>query len=260
MIEAAFKATGVYPFDRTVITAKQMKPSEATSVKGQFAVAWTSPVRAIMTSFKTYKPTSFDVFPTHVRPPPPITTHTVPLTTTLPNPSPKCICDANIDPALMTPETPLKCMCMMMSSLAGTSLGSFLVSNTKITLAQPILPLVEHVLFHPPEPDWTMLKAPITTPSFYQSNNQLLQRVEELTVNLDLAKQHLDARKEMEEANNAQLVIQDITLQKMNQTLHAKKNKKKSKCTKLFTGGLGQHFTHVETITTVQANEECTGF
>jgi hypothetical protein len=51
-------------------------------------------------------------------------------------------------------------------------------------------------------------------------------------------------------------VIQDITLQKMNQTLHAKENKKKSKCTKLFTGGLGRHLTHVETITTVQANED----
>jgi hypothetical protein len=255
-IEAAFKATGVYPFDRTVITAKQMKPSEATSVKGQFAVAWTSPVRAIMTSFKTYKPTSFDVSPTHVRPPPPITTHTVPLATTPPNPSPKRMRDANIDPALMTPETPSKRMRMMTSSLAATSSGSFLVSNTKITSAQPVLPLVEHVPLHPPEPDWTLLKAPITTPSFYQSNTQLLQRVEELTINLDLAKQHLDACKEIEEANNAQLVIQDITLQKMNQTLHAKENKKKNKRTKLFTGGLGRHLTHVETITTVRANED----
>jgi hypothetical protein len=38
-IKAAFKAMGVYPFDCTVITVKQMKPSEVTSVKGQFAVA-----------------------------------------------------------------------------------------------------------------------------------------------------------------------------------------------------------------------------
>ena len=113
MIKAAFKAIGVYPFDCTVITTKQIKPSEATSVKGQFAITWTSPVCAIMTSFKTYKPTFFDVSPAHVRPPPPITTHTVPLATTPPNPSLKGICDANIDPALMTPETPSKHMCMM---------------------------------------------------------------------------------------------------------------------------------------------------
>jgi hypothetical protein len=46
----------------------------------------------------------------------------------------------------------------------------------------------------------------------------------------------------------------------MNQTLHVKENKKKHKCTKLFTGGLGQHLTHVETITTVQANEDAWAF
>ena len=257
-IEAAFKTTSIYLFDCTIITAKQMKPSEVTSVKGQFSVTWTSLVCAIMTSFKTYKPTSFDMSPTHARPPSPITTNTVPLVTTPPNPSPKCICvdDTNIDPMLMTLKTPSKRMCMMTLSLAATSSGSFLISKVKITSAQPILPLLEHVPRHLPEPDWTLLKAPITTPSFYQSNSQLLQRVEELSINLDLAKQHLDAQKETKETNNAQLVIQYITLQKMNQTLHAKENKKKSKHTKLFTGGLGQHLTHVETITTVRANEE----
>ena len=34
MVEAAFQVTGVYPFDRTVITAKQMKP---TSGKTSFS-------------------------------------------------------------------------------------------------------------------------------------------------------------------------------------------------------------------------------
>ena len=238
-IEAAFKATGVYPFDHTIITAKQMKPSKATSIKGQFAVALTSPICAIMTSFKTYQPTSFDTSSTHMRHPTHITTDTNTLAATPPQPSPKHVHDSNIDPALMTPKTPSKRMCMMTSSLAATALGSFLISNVKITSAQPIFPLAEHGLLHLPEPDWTLLKAPITTPSFYQSNNQLLQRVDELTANLDLARQHLDAHKETEEANNAQLVIQDITLRKMNETLHAKENKNKSKRIKLFTGGMG---------------------
>jgi hypothetical protein len=62
-IEAAFKATGVYPFDRTVITEKQMRPSKTTSIKGSFAVTYTSPVCAIMTSFNTYRPTTFDTSP-----------------------------------------------------------------------------------------------------------------------------------------------------------------------------------------------------
>ena len=256
MIKAAFKATGVYLFDRTVITAKQMKPSEATSVKGQFAVALTSPIRAIMTSFKTYQPTSFDTSPTHMRHPTHIAADTNTLAATPPQPSLKRVRDSNIDPTFMTPETPSKWMCMMTSSLAAMASGSFLISNVKITLAQPILPLAEHGPLHLPEPDWTLLKAPITTPSFYQSNNQLLQRVDELTANLDLARQHLNTRKETEEANNAQLVIQDITLWKLNETLHAKENKKKSKCTKLFTGGMGRHLTHSETITTVRENQE----
>jgi len=43
-IEAAFRATRVYPFDHSVITEKQMRPSEATSVKGVFAISYTSPI------------------------------------------------------------------------------------------------------------------------------------------------------------------------------------------------------------------------
>jgi hypothetical protein len=53
-IEAAFRVTGVYPFNRIIITEKQMKPSEATSTKGSFTLTYTSPVQAIMASFKTY--------------------------------------------------------------------------------------------------------------------------------------------------------------------------------------------------------------
>ena len=53
-IEAAFQVTGVHPFNHTIITEKQMKPNEAMSTKGSFAVAYTSPVCAIMKSFKTY--------------------------------------------------------------------------------------------------------------------------------------------------------------------------------------------------------------
>ena len=37
-IEAAFCATRVYPFDCSVITEKQMRPSDTMSVKGVFAI------------------------------------------------------------------------------------------------------------------------------------------------------------------------------------------------------------------------------
>ena len=35
-VQAAFQVTGVYPYDPTVITVQQMKPSEMTSAKGCF--------------------------------------------------------------------------------------------------------------------------------------------------------------------------------------------------------------------------------
>jgi hypothetical protein len=63
-IKATFRVTGVYPFDRTAITEKQMKPSEETSTKGSFAVIYISPVHAVMMSFKTYQPIVFDTSPT----------------------------------------------------------------------------------------------------------------------------------------------------------------------------------------------------
>ena len=43
-VEAAFRATGVYPFDRDAIKAKQMKPSLLSSVNGSFPLPQTSPV------------------------------------------------------------------------------------------------------------------------------------------------------------------------------------------------------------------------
>ncbi|KLO14856.1 DDE-domain-containing protein [Schizopora paradoxa] len=43
-VKAAFRATGVHPYDPTIITEKQMKPSELTSTKTTFPLAQSSPV------------------------------------------------------------------------------------------------------------------------------------------------------------------------------------------------------------------------
>ena len=56
-VKAVFQATGIYPFDRDAIKPEQMRPAEATATKSSFALTFTSPVKAIMTSFRTYKPT-----------------------------------------------------------------------------------------------------------------------------------------------------------------------------------------------------------
>ncbi|KIK02647.1 hypothetical protein K443DRAFT_36323, partial [Laccaria amethystina LaAM-08-1] len=44
-VKAAFQVTGVYPFNKNAISAKQMKPSTTLSVKGEFPLPQPSPVR-----------------------------------------------------------------------------------------------------------------------------------------------------------------------------------------------------------------------
>jgi hypothetical protein len=51
------------------------------------------------------------------------------------------------------------------------------------------------------------------------------------------------------------LVIQDITLQKMNESMHAKENKK-SKKNRVFAGGKGRHLTHHESILALREEQD----
>ncbi|KAL0573208.1 hypothetical protein V5O48_008745 [Marasmius crinis-equi] len=53
LVKSAFWVTGLYPFDRAVIKPEQMKPAEVTSIRLSFALTPTSPVKAIMESFRT---------------------------------------------------------------------------------------------------------------------------------------------------------------------------------------------------------------
>ncbi|KAJ7435542.1 hypothetical protein B0H11DRAFT_1937476 [Mycena galericulata] len=114
---------GIYPFNPNVIKPQQMKPSEATSVKGAFPLLQPSPVRRIMAVYHENPPTAFDVDPdNHV----------------LARPS--VIRDPNIDPALYRPA---KRMRMMTSALETSTSGSFLVSKDPVTsqsgLPAPVL-------------------------------------------------------------------------------------------------------------------------
>lgn len=62
-------------------------------------------------------------------------------------------------------------------------------------------------------------------------------------------------RERQEEANSAMLVIQDITLQKMNESLHAEENKK-SKKNRVFAGGKGRYLTHYESILALREEQD----
>lgn len=62
-IKAAFEKTGVYPFNPNAISAKQMRPSEATSLTKAYPLPNPSPVAAIMEAFRRKPLTSFDTSP-----------------------------------------------------------------------------------------------------------------------------------------------------------------------------------------------------
>jgi hypothetical protein len=56
-VHAAFKVTGVVPFNPSFVTEDQMKPSCATSARAEFPLPQPSPVRVIMSTMRVQPPT-----------------------------------------------------------------------------------------------------------------------------------------------------------------------------------------------------------
>ena len=54
-VKSAFRATGIYPYDPTVITEEQMRPSLATSMKANFPLTQSTLVHQVMAAFH-YQP------------------------------------------------------------------------------------------------------------------------------------------------------------------------------------------------------------
>ena len=164
-----------------------------------------------------------------------------------------------IDPNLVTPETPSKRMRMLTAGLAGTQSGSFLVSHAKYTSSTPFSRLADHIsptLTFLPQPNWNVISTPCYTSKSYQSNAQLEKHINSLTKELQKAKEVIRYREQQEEVNAAMLVVQDMTLQKMNESLHAKENKKSSSKNRVFAGGKGRHLTHHESISTLREEQD----
>lgn len=243
-VAAAFRVTGIHPFDPSVISETQMKPSVATSTKHSFPLVQTSPVRRVMAVFPSHPPTAFDVSPsTHAA----ISGNSSPGTPT----RQKRAIDPNIDPELYTPS---KRMRLLTSNLASSS-ASFLVSTAPITSANRIAPPVLETV--PPllQPNWSFLQS---SPSGYHTNRQLRDENDSLRENLQLAHQLVQAHRLIDEGRNAQLIIQNLMLDKMNQSLRAKEKKNqegRQGRTKLFPGGYGRHLTNEEFIAEQEADE-----
>jgi hypothetical protein len=142
----------------------------------------------------------------------------------------------------------------MYSNLSATTSGSLLVSKNRISSAYTVAaPIFEDVPLLP-EPDWDLLNKRCV--AGYQSRDSLLQQNAALTESLVQSKNIIRTLQLKEERANAQLVVQKAHLNKLNQVLHTKENKKKSDHTILFAEGFGRHLTNDESIVLVRDQKE----
>ena len=245
-VKAAFAATGVHPYNPDVITEKQMQPSLPTSTRGSFPLTQPSPVRAIVHAMGSHPPTSFELSPTHHGP----ANHTF-QSPSSPSGSGSRLRNENDD---SEPKTPSKRLRIMYSNLGATTSGSLLVSKNRISSAYTVVvPVFENVALLP-EPDWDLLNK--RHDAKYQSRDSLLQQNVALTKSLAQSKDIIRTLQLKEEHANAQLVVQNAHLNKLNQVLHTKENKKKSDRTVLFAEGFGRHLTNDESIAIIQGQKE----
>jgi hypothetical protein len=105
-----------------------------------------------------------------------------------------------------------------------------------------------------PEPDWDLVNK--RCDASYQSQDSLLQQNAALTESLVQSKNIICTLQLKEEHANTQLVVQNAHLNKLNQVLHTKENKKMSDRTILFAEGFGRHLTNNESIALVRDQKE----
>ncbi|KAF8893200.1 hypothetical protein CPB84DRAFT_1732307 [Gymnopilus junonius] len=139
--------------------------------------------------------------------------------------------DENIDPSLYTPSKRIR---SLYTALGATHTGSFLVSKDPITSSTPIFsPVLEHPPSSIPQPDWNLAKSPVKS---YQSRESLIFENMALRDSLHSAQTHVNARDLIIEGAHAQLVIQNIHLQKSNAALNKQEQRKKNDRALLFNG------------------------
>jgi hypothetical protein len=193
LIKKAFEVTGVVPFNPNVIRPELIAPSAATSLTSSFPQLHTSPVRAVIAVFEHNRPTAFDCSEDTVEP--------------------------EIDPSLYTPTKRRR---QLVSAIAGTQTGSYLVDRAKpITAATP---LPQPVIENPPEvpePNWS-LQHQERGELEGLTNSQLISRVLDLAENLGYSYGMVLARDAVVRGTQAQIIIQDLHLRKMKNSLFAK--------------------------------------
>ena len=216
-VKAAFSATGVWPYNPDAIRDERLKPSLPTSIKGSFPIPQSSPVHAIISVLGGYRPTAFECSPTHFAP--------IPSSTHLPMSTSSSLTfkwrphndddgsDSVIDPTLR--DSPLKQMQILHGTLGSTSSGSLLLSTPRLTSYNPANPTLQS-LPPLPQPDWSLLNQ--SEPDSHQTREMVLARLKLLTESLRKAHTTIAANHCMEEANNAQIILQHLEVTKCYET------------------------------------------
>ncbi|KAJ3490068.1 hypothetical protein NLJ89_g11469 [Agrocybe chaxingu] len=175
-------------------------------------------------------------------------------------PTPASPCQKRaLDPA-SNPDlpTPSKRMRLLGVGLANTDSGSILVTKARVTHLdmQKLIkePVLERVPEEIPMPDWSLLHS--TTPLSQYTRPDLETRCQLLELNLSHAYQRITAQNLINEGQNAQLIIQNMGMERMNLTLHEKENPKRTDRAALFPGGKGRHLTDPEVIQLKRRMEE----
>ena len=146
--------------------------------------------------------------------------------------------------------TPSKRMHLLGIGLANTESGSFLVTKARAThidmnklIQKPVLEWVPDEL---PTPDWSLLHS--TRPLSTYTRRELEERCQAVSESLAHAKTRLVAQELILEGQGAQLILQNMGMEQMNLTIHAKEKAKQTDRTVLFPGGKGRHLTDPELI------------
>ncbi|KAF8588768.1 hypothetical protein K439DRAFT_1613271 [Ramaria rubella] len=154
-----------------------------------------------------------------------------------------------IDPDLYTPS---KRMRLLTGSLATSSSSSFLISQTTVTSSHLIFPPVLEAAPPLAEPDWNLIYAP--PPESDQTRSMLEEHIAELTTALRRVCPQIQVHNGMLEGAHAQMVVQNLHLEKLQSALKGKESKasKKTDHTKLFPDGKGRHMTNIAFIETLE--------
>ncbi|KAJ6525797.1 hypothetical protein DFH09DRAFT_1250689 [Mycena vulgaris] len=139
---------------------------------------------------------------------------------------------------------------------ASTASGNFLVTKAKAThldIGKLAAPVFECLPDNVREPDWAVLQWSNTLPMY--SRGGLETRCEKLENELADARRLLAAHQAISQGQNAQLIVQNMAMGKLKQSLFEKEKGKKSDRTVLFPGGKGRHLTSDEVIAQKRAME-----